>query len=166
MYSLKLAHLVKDKLPEAEVCEYYIDMRAFGKGYEEFYNRIAEEGIRIIRGRTAQIEKLNGHLKLRTEDILNGQILELEMDMVILSVGLEPAAGQLELSKLIGIETDPDGWFTENQSVMDPVSTRKPGIRIAGVCQGPKDIPDSVVQASAAAAGVLQSILSGKLTEH
>lgn len=163
MYSLKLAHLVKEKLPNAEVYEYFIDMRAFGKGYEEFYNRINEEGIHIIRGKVAQVTEKNGQMTLRSEDILRGKILEHNLDMVVLSVGLEPAEDQKQVAEILSIDLDSDGWFTEFHHVMDTVNSTRAGIRLAGVCQGPKDIPDSVAQASAAAAGVLQSIMSGQI---
>ena len=163
MYSLKLAHLVKEKLPDAEVFEYYIDMRAFGKGYEEFYDRIQEEGVNVIRGRTAKIEESNGQLLLRSEDILGDELIEQKADMVILSVGLEPREDSVEISNKLGISTDEVGWFVEANSNSDPVNTFTGGIAIAGVCQGPKDIPDTVAQASAAASRVLQSILKGKI---
>jgi heterodisulfide reductase subunit A len=165
MYSLKLAHLVREKLPSAEVFEYFIDMRAFGKGYEEFYCRIQDEGVHMIRGKTARVDQVEGHLHLRTEDILSGRMLEQDMDMIILSVGLEPADDQKELSGILGIDVDEYGWFKAARYEIDPVMTNRPGIWIAGVCQGPKDIPDSVVQASAAAAGVLQSIMRGSLSD-
>lgn len=163
MYSLKLAHLVREKIHEAVVYEYFIDMRAFGKGYEEFYNRILDEGVRLIRGKTATVEEKDGHLRLRTEDIINGRILEQDLDMVILSVGLEPPPGQAALGQALGIESDECGWFRSADPLIDTVSTTQPGIWIAGTCQGPKDIPDTVAQASAAAAGVIQSIMSGQL---
>ena len=163
MYSLKLAHLVKEKLPDAEVYEYYIDMRAFGKGYEEFYQRIKNEGINVIRGRTAKVEQQNGHLLLRSEDILNDRLIEQHVDMVVLAVGIEPGEDAGDLSNMLGIARDEDGWFSEADYVSDPVNTHKGGITIAGVCQGPKDIPDTVAQASAAAARVIQSIIKGKV---
>lgn len=162
MYSLKLAHLVKEKLPEASVYEYYIDMRAFGKGYEEFYQRIKNEGVKMIRGKTATIKEVNGVLKLRSEDILNNRILEQEADMVVLAVGLEPSEGVQKLSDMIGVELDKNFWFKESNSLLDTVSTTKQGVTIAGVCQGPKDIPDTVAQASSAAARVLENIESFK----
>jgi heterodisulfide reductase subunit A2 len=165
MYSLKLAHLVRDKIPSAEVFEYFIDMRAFGKGYEEFYWRIEDEGVHLIRGKTARVDLVNGHLHLRTENILSGRMLEQDMDMIILSVGMEPAEEQNELSAILGIDVDENGWFKAVRYETDPVMTNRPGIWIAGACQSPKDIPDSVTQASAAAAGVLQSILRGSLTD-
>lgn len=163
MYSLKLAHLVKEKLPNAKVFEYYIDMRAFGKGYEEFYNRIKNEGIKIIRGRTAKIEEDGNQLVLRSEDIMNDTLIEQKVDMVVLAVGLEPAEDTEKLSQIFSIQTTEEGWFLEANNVFDSVNTCKEGITIAGVCQGPKDIPDTVAQASAAASRVIQSIMKGKI---
>ncbi len=159
MYSLKLAHLVKEKLPNTEVYEYYIDMRAFGKGYEEFYNRIADEGIHIIRGKTATVDQSNGQLLLRTENIESLELIEQKVDMVILAVGLEPREDAKILADKLGIATDKDGWFREINFAGNPVETNTGGITIAGVCQGPKDIPDTVAQASAAASSVLQNIM-------
>jgi heterodisulfide reductase subunit A len=163
MYSLKLAHLVREKLPEAQVFEYYIDMRSFGKGYEEFYERIKEEGVHIVRGRTAQVEQVNGQLQLRTEDIEHQRILEQKVDMVVLAVGLEPREDAQTLGQMLDIRQSEDGWFSELDYNGDPVNTLTGGIYIAGVCQGPKDIPDTVAQASAAASRVLQSIHKGKI---
>jgi heterodisulfide reductase subunit A len=162
MYSLKFAHLILEKLPEAETFEYFIDMRAFGKGYEEFYERIREEGANIIRGKTAKVEQKDGKLFLRGEDILKGDLLENTVDMVILSVGLEPGEDTQKLSKMLGIPVTECGWFEEANYDMDPTGTFRSGITLAGTCQGPKDIPDSVAQGSAAAARVVQSILRGK----
>lgn len=163
MYSLKLAHLVKEKLPGCEVTEYYIDMRAFGKGYEEFYERIQRENVHFIRGRTAKIEELNGQLLLRSEDILNNCLIEQKVDMVILAVGLEPSEDMQKIGRMLGIPQSEDGWFKETNYNSDPVNTITGGVFIAGVCQGPKDIPDTVAQASAAASRVLQVILKGKI---
>ncbi len=158
MYSLKLAHLVKEKLPEANVYEYFIDMRAFGKGYEEFYQRIINEGVHIIRGKTATIDQKDEKLILRSEDILNDRIIEQQVDMVVLAVGLEPNNDAQQLAQMLGIKQGCEGWFAEMNYLTDPIATQNPNILIAGVCQGPKDIPDTVVQASSAAARVLQSI--------
>jgi heterodisulfide reductase subunit A len=163
MYSLKLAHLIKEKIPNAEVYEYYIDMRAFGKGYEEFSERIKEEGVHMIRGRTAKVEESDGQLMVRSEEIYEERILEQKVDMVVLSVGLEARADAGEVAKMLGIEQGEDGWFVENNYLSEPTSTFTGGITIAGVCQGPKDIPDTVAQASAAASRVLQTIIKGKV---
>jgi len=166
MYSLKLAHLVKEKLPEAEVFEYFIDMRSFGKGYEEFYERIKSEGVHLLRGKPADIKQSGNHLILRSEDIGAGQLREQKVDMVILSIGLEPADGSLEIAQKCGIEVDNDGWFNEANYVTSPVNTHAEGIFIAGVCQGPKDIPDTVAQASAAASEVLQHTVKGRIRKN
>jgi heterodisulfide reductase subunit A2 len=163
MYSLKFSHLILEKLPEAEVFEYFIDMRAFGKGYEEFYERIKEEGVSIIRGKTAKVEEKEGKLLLRGEDILRGELLENKVDMVVLSVGLEPGEDTQKLSDLLRIPTSEGGWFEEINYDLDPTGTSRGGINLAGTCQGPKDIPDSVAQGSAAAARVIQSILRGRI---
>ncbi len=166
MYSLKLAHLVKEKLPDATVSEYYIDMRAFGKGYEEFYNRIKREGVHIVRGRPAKIEAVDGQLLVRSEDILNDTLIEDKVDMVVLAVGLEPGGDTDKLSKMLGVPTTEDGWFMEANNIFDPVNTRAGGITLAGVCQGPKDIPSTVAQASAAASRVLQNIVKQKVHKN
>ena len=165
MYSLKIAHLVKEKLPHAEVYEHYIDMRAFGKGYEEFYERIKREGIHMIRGRTATVESTNGELFIRSEDVENGRILEQKVEMVILAVGLEPADDAVDLAAMLGLDTDHYGWMHEIHQISNPVNTKDGGIAIAGLCQGPKDIPDTVAQASAAASRVLQSLITGNTSK-
>ncbi len=163
MYSLKLAHLIKEKIPKAAVYEYYIDMRAFGKGYEEFSERIKEEGVHMIRGRTAKVEEKDGQLMVRSEEIYEERILEQKVDMVVLSVGLEARADAANVAGMLGIQQGGDGWFVESNYLSEPTSTFSGGIAIAGACQGPKDIPDTVVQASAAASRVLQTILRGKV---
>ena len=159
MYSLKLAHLIEEKIPEADITEYYIDMRAFGKGYEEFYKRIENEGIKIIRGKTAKIEGKGEKLLLRTEDIENGRLMEKEVDMVVLAVGLEAAEGSAQLAGMLNVPVAEDGWLSEADPTGSPSGTLSGGIHLAGTCQGPKDIPDSVAQGSAAAAQVIQNIM-------
>lgn len=161
MYSLKFAHLVREKLPGAECFEFYIDMRAFGKGYEAFFERIREEGVHVVRGRSAQVTEQHGQMLIKGEDIVCDRVLEYPVDMVLLAVGLEPALGAQPLGELLGITRDPDGWFHEADYNADPTGTDRPGIYVAGACQGPKDIPDTVAQASAVAARVLKTIASG-----
>jgi heterodisulfide reductase subunit A len=162
MYSLKFAHLVHEKLPDAECHEYYIDMRAAGKGYEEFFERVRSEGISVTRGRPSKVLARDGQLFVRGEDLLGGRVFDQPVDMVILSVGLEPAAGATELADLLGVRRGEGGWLTELDYNAEPNSTERGGIFVAGVCQGPKDIPDTVAQASAVAAKVLRSIVSGR----
>jgi heterodisulfide reductase subunit A2 len=161
MYSLKFAHLVKEKLPEADCYEFYIDMRAFGKGYEEFADRIKSEGTFCVRGRTAKVFEADGRMLLRGEDMVSEKLVEFPVDMVLLAVGLVPAHGTEDLARMLSLPTD-EGWFSELDYNADPTDTERGGISVAGACQGPKDIPDTVAQASAVAAGVLKSIATGR----
>jgi len=162
MYSLKFAHLVREKLPDAECYEFYIDMRAFGKGYEEFADRIVAEGVHVIRGRTARIVDVEGQMTITGEDILSDRMVEYPVDMVLLAVGLTAPAGSDRLAAQLRIPRDQDGWFSELDYNADPTETERGGVFVAGMCQSPKDIPDTVAQASAVAAGVLKSIASGR----
>ncbi|HYQ82012.1 MAG TPA: CoB--CoM heterodisulfide reductase iron-sulfur subunit A family protein [Anaeromyxobacteraceae bacterium] len=165
MYSLKFAHLVREKLPEAKCVEYYIDMRAFGKGYEEFFERIQEEGVHVVRGKSAKVVERGGQLFIRGEDIVAEQVVETPVDMVLLAVGLQPPADTGRLAEILGIDRSEDGWFNELDYNAEPNSTERGGVFVAGVCQGPKDIPDTVAQASAVAARVLRTIVSGSHQE-
>jgi heterodisulfide reductase subunit A len=168
MHSMKFAHLIKEHT-EAEVYEFYIDIRSFGKGYEEFYNRILNEGTVFIRGRPAEITSLaetpeeEGKLIVQFEDTLVGQQRRIPVDMVILSCALEPQTDAEALARLFNISRSADGFFLERHPKLEPVSTMTDGIFLAGCCQGPKDIPDTVAQASAAAAEVLAMISRGRV---
>ncbi|MBN1991606.1 MAG: CoB--CoM heterodisulfide reductase iron-sulfur subunit A family protein [Anaerolineae bacterium] len=167
MYSLKFAHLVHERLPGAEVYNFYIDMRTPGKGYEEFYHRLLDEGAHFIRGRVAEVTDAarlpgeEGKLIVQAEDTLIGKQRRVPVDMVILSAGLEAQHDSKEITKLFGMGCDFDGFFIERHPKLDPVATMTEGIFIAGACQGPKDIPDSVVQGAAAAARVASLINRG-----
>lgn len=123
------------------------------------------EGVFVNRGRTTEVVERNGQMVVRGEDIVNDRLVEKAVDMVVLAVGLEPAHGAAELGKMLGIGRDDDGWFAELNYNMEPNATERGGIFIAGVAQGPKDIPDTVAQASAVAARVLRSIVSGSIQE-
>jgi len=168
MYALKYAHLIKEKT-NAEIYQMYIDMRCFGKGYEEFYNRISNEGVNFIRGKVAKVtdeaivEEEKGKLIVLVEDTLLGTMLRVPVDMVILCIALEPRKDTNEVARLFHLGRSADGFFLERHPKLDPVATMSEGILIAGCCQGPKDIPDSVAQASAAAARALAMIARGKI---
>ena len=169
MYSLKYSHLIREKIPDAEIYQLYIDLRCFGKGYEEFYNRLQEEGVNFIRGRAAEITDLaetseeKGKLVVLCEDTLIGRQRRIPVDMVILSCGLEPKADASEVARTLKISQSADGFFLERHPKLDPVATTTDGVFIVGCCQGPKDIPDTVAQASAAAARVLAMISKGRV---
>jgi heterodisulfide reductase subunit A len=166
MYSMKFAHLVREKTG-AEVWEFYIDIRSPGKLYEEFYNRVQEEGVHLVRGKVAEVTDIPerpedaGRLTVVAENTLTRRTLRLPVDMVVLSVALEPAAGAEDLGKLLGLQRDRDGWFNELHVKLAPVKTATSGIFLAGCCQGPKDIPDTVAQASAAAGEAVALLAKG-----
>ncbi|NQS98226.1 MAG: 4Fe-4S dicluster domain-containing protein [candidate division Zixibacteria bacterium] len=168
MYALKFAHLVKEKT-EAEVYQLYIDMRAFGKGYEEFYQRLLSEGVHVIRGKGAEIipappdESSEGNLLVHCEDTLISKFREIPVDMVILCTALEARKDAPELARKLNISTGADGWYIEAHPKLAPVSTTTDGIYLAGACQGPKDIPDSVAQGAAAAGHVIKILNQGEL---
>ncbi len=168
MYALKFAHLVKER-SEAEIYNFYIDMRAFGKGYEEFYSRVLHEGANVIRGKVAEVVQAGwskqdeGALLLRCEDTLIGQYREIPVDMVILCNAIEPRRDAEMVGRLFGLSRSPDGFFLERHPKLDPVATMTDGVFVAGCAQGPKDIPDVVAQASAAAARMLSTISKGEV---
>jgi heterodisulfide reductase subunit A len=168
MHSMKFAHLIKEHT-SATVYEFYIDIRSFGKGYEEFYNRILNEGTVFIRGRPAEITNVaetseeEGKLIVQFEDTLAGRQRRLPVDMVILSCALEPQPDVEAVARLFNISRSADGFFLEKHPKLEPVSTMTDGIFLAGCCQGPKDIPDTVAQASAAAAEALAMISRGRV---
>lgn len=162
MASLKLAHLAREKTG-AQVYNFYIDVRAFGKGYEEFYNRILDEGVQFIRGKGAEVAQKEGQLIVEAEDTLLGRYRELPVDMVILSTALEPQADATRVAQVFGIQRSADGFFLESHPKLEPLKTATDGIFIAGCCQGPKDIPDTVAQGAGAAAEALALITAGQV---
>ena len=154
MYSAKHAHQILDKIPDSNVYIFYMDVRTPGKGYEEFYERTRADGAQYIRGRVSKIFKEGEKLIVKGEDTLIGKPVTVEADMVILASAMEPAPNVEELVNKLGISTDNDRWIQEAHPKLRPVETQTNGIFLAGTCQGPKDIPDTVAQASAAAVKV------------
>lgn len=163
MYGLKLAHLAKEKTG-GEVYDFYIDLRCFGKGYEEFYNRVLEEGVHFIRGKGAEVVTgRDGRLAVRVEDTLLGRWREVPVDMVVLSAAAEPRHDAEHVAQVFGIQRSRDGFFLEAHPKLEPLKTATDGIFIAGCCQGPKDIPDTVAQGAGAAAEALSLLSAGKV---
>lgn len=166
MAALKFGHLVMEKT-DAEVHSCYIDMRTNQKGYEEFYNRLLEEGMHFVRGKVAEvtdaarIPEEEGKLIVQVEDTLLGRQRRIPVDMVILMAGLEPKADAREVGLQFGIACSMEGWFTERHPKLDPVATMTDGIFIAGASQGPKDIPATVAQGAAASARVQGMVTKG-----
>lgn len=163
MQSLKFAHIVHERTG-ATVYNFYIDMRTAFKDYDEFYQRVIEEGTLFVRGKVAEVTDVpripaeQGKLIIQVEDTLVGRQRRIPVDMVILSSGLEPRADSKETAKRFGISCSVNGWFIEKHPKLDPIATMTEGIYIAGCAQGPKDIPASVSQGAAAAARVLGRI--------
>ncbi len=163
MYTAKQAHLVIDKLPEANVRVYYMDVRAFGKGFEEFYDRVRREGVRYIRGNPSEIFKRGNKLVIKVEDTLTATPMEDEVDMVVLAVGLQPRSDYRKIMELLRLSQSPDQFFLEAHPKLRPVDTATDGVFLAGCCQGPKDIPDTVAQAKGAASSAMIPLAKGKV---
>jgi heterodisulfide reductase subunit A len=169
MQGLKFAHLVHDHTG-ANVYNFYIDMRTAYKAYDEFYQRVLEEGTLFVRGKVAEVTDAarmpgeEGKLIIQVEDTLAGKQRRIPVDMVILSSGLQPRYDAKAVGKMFGISCSTDGWFTERHPKLDPVATMTEGVYIAGCAQGPKDIPSSVAQGAAASARVLDKILQKEVT--
>ncbi|MDD5094120.1 MAG: CoB--CoM heterodisulfide reductase iron-sulfur subunit A family protein [Dehalococcoidia bacterium] len=151
MYTAKQAHYIKSRFPDAKVTVCYIDIRAFGKGYEEFYEDVQKEGVIYRKGSVSEIYKKGDKVAVRAEDTLMGEMFEEEADMVVLAVGMVPKADVRNLTNMLRIAQSSDGFFLEAHPKLGPVETNTDGIYLAGCCQGPKDITDAVTQAHAAA---------------
>lgn len=170
MYGLKYAHLIKDRVGEdTAVFNFYIDMRCFGKGYEEFMNRVQSEGVKLVRGKAALVTdkaedpEEEGKLIVIAEDTLSSKVMRVPVDMVILSPAMQARADAQEVSRIFGLSVGRDGFFLEEHPKLEPVSTATAGVFIAGVCQGPKDIPDTVAQAKGAASEAISLSSFGKV---
>lgn len=151
MYTIKQAHLIHEKIPDAKITICYMDIRAFGKGYEEFYDRVQREKVIFRRGNPSEIYKQGETLMVRGEDTLLGESYEEEADLVVLATGLVPRDDTQQVGKMLGLPHSPEGFFKEFET-KETVATSREGIFLAGCCQSPKDIPDTVAQASGAAA--------------
>ncbi len=171
MYSLKLAHLVKEHTG-AEIYNFYIDMRTPGKSYDEFYDKLLDEGVHFIRGRVGEVTdwaftpEEEGKLVLRVEDTLAGYVRRIPVDMVVLATGLEPQSDAQNVRRMFNMSCGSEGFFLERHPKLAPVNTFTDGIFIAGCCQGPRDIPDTVAQAGAAAAEALVLIDKGHVEQE
>lgn len=154
MYTAKHAYQVKDKIPDSEAYVFYMDVRTAGKNYEEFYQRSLNAGAKYIRGRVSKVYQRGEGLILKAEDSLIGRPIEVEADLVVLATAMLPAEGAQDLAKTIGFSVDKDGFYQEAHPKLQPVETFAAGVYLAGACQGPKDIPDTVAQASGAAVKV------------
>ena len=163
MYAMKQAHLVRDKTG-ADVYEFYMDIRAFGKAYEEFYERVQEEGVHFVRGKGAEVMvREDGRLVVKGEDADLGRAVAVTVDMVVLGTGMTAQPDAPEISHLFGIGCGDEGFFTEAHPKLRPVETNSDGVFLAGTCQAPRDVPDTVAHANAAAAEALALMSRGEV---
>jgi heterodisulfide reductase subunit A len=166
MVVAKQALLLKELIPEARISVFYMDIRAFGKGHEECYEKAQRSGVLYIRGNPSEVYKEDDKMVIRYEDTLLGTPQEAKADLVVLAVGMEPAEGTAELIKVLRVTGDKDGFFLEAHPKLGPLNTHSDGIFIAGCCQGPKDITDTVAQAHGAAARATLSFHQGRVVKE
>ncbi|MBL7086697.1 MAG: hydrogenase iron-sulfur subunit [Candidatus Cloacimonetes bacterium] len=164
MYATKLSQLLKRSDPKRDIYVFYTDLRAYGKGFEEYYKRAQGDGVKFIRGRVAEVieNSKTKKLTLKVEDTLTRNIIESEFDLVVLSVGLRPNGGTDKIANMLRIAKSPDGFLQEAHPKFKPVDTLTDGVFLAGTVQGPKDIPDTVAQASAASSRAIRLMNQGE----
>ncbi len=151
MYSIKQAQLLMGALPMADVTIYYLHIRAFGKGFNEFYQQARGMGVEFVKGKIAKItEKDNGNLMVRYEDVYKGKVKEAEHDLVVLSTGIMANSGIAEMFTGMPLSTDPYNYVLQVDELANPTRTSIPGVFVAGAASGPMDIPDSILSAGAA----------------
>jgi heterodisulfide reductase subunit A len=163
MFTAKQAHLVREKIPEANITIFYMDVRAFGKGFEEFYDRVKNENVDYRRGSVSEIYKKGEKLVVRAEDTLEGEPCEVEADLVVLAAGLTARKDTDSIAKILKLSKSSDRFLMEAHPKLRPVDTATDGVFLAGTCQGPKDIPDTVAQAKGAAASAIIPMSKGKV---
>ncbi len=152
MQAIKNAQLIKEKSPETEVAICYMDVRAHGKGYEEYYERARTLGVRFVRGMPGEVQRsATGPMRIPVEDTFTGEMLLLEPELVVLSIGLQPSAGTAALAATAGVDLEESGFYRSADDLFDAVASGRGGVYFAGAGLGPRDIPDSVAQGGAAA---------------
>ena len=166
MNTIKDSLLIKEHWPDVKIYVFYVDIRAFGKGFEDLYKRAKEEGAIFIRGLPAEVieDRKTRNLWLIGENTLQKELYRVNVGMVVLSIGIEPRPGSDVIQRLFTLSRTPDGFFMEAHPKLRPVDTPTGGIFLAGCAESPKDIKDSVTQASAAAARAGILMAQGKVT--
>lgn len=163
MHTAKQAHLTKDLLPNAKITICYIDVRAFGKGYEQFYEGVQKKGIFYRKGIPSEIYERSGKLIVKAEDELLGAPYEEEADLVVLATGLTQRKDADRLRTILKLSQSPDRFYLEAHPKLKPLDTAMDGIFLAGVCQGPKDICDTLSQAHGAASRATIPLFAGRV---
>jgi heterodisulfide reductase subunit A len=164
MYTARHAMMFRHKVPDGQAYVFYMDIRAGGKGYEEFVKRAQEEkGLLYLRGRVAKVYEEDGKLTVKGVDTLSGKTVQIKADLVVLAVGMVPTAGSHELASKLKASLDANGFFSEAHPKLRPLESPTAGIFLAGAGQSPKDIPETVAQASGAASKALDLLSSPTL---
>jgi heterodisulfide reductase subunit A len=163
MYTAKLAHLVKDRLSDSRVTICYMDIRAFGKGYEQFYEQVQKKGVFYRKGIPSEIYQRSGKLIVKAEDELLGESYEEEADLVVLATGLTQRKDSDRLRSLLKLSQGPDRFYLEAHPKLRPLDTATDGIFLAGTCQGPKDISDTLAQAHGTASRATTPLFAGRV---
>ncbi len=168
MYTAKHAHLVRDRVPDANITVFYMDVRAFGKGYEEFYDRVKHERVTYRRGEPAEVYRQGDKLVVLAEDTMLGQPVEVEAELVVLATAVVPRTDVEDVAGLLGLGRSPDGFLQgggarpEVNGSLHPVDTNVDNVFVAGCCESPRDIPDTVAQAKAAASSALRVLVRAR----
>ena len=164
MYTAKHAMLTREKYPDTDVYVFYIDVRTPGKNFDEFYRRAVEDyGVHYIKGMVGKVVPENGKLKVQASDLLGGQQLHIDADMVVLAAAIEPDKSARPLATMLTASMDTNDFFTEAHPKLRPVESPTAGVFLSGMCQGPKDIPETVAQAGAAASKVIGLLVKDHL---
>ena len=165
MYTAKHAMLIRDKYPDTDVYVFYIDVRTPGKNFDEFYRRAVEEyGVHYIKGMVGKVSPEGSKLKVRASDLIDGKQLHIDADLVVLAAAIEPDKSARPLATMLTASMDTNDFFTEAHPKLRPVESPTAGVFLSGACQGPKDIPETVSQAGAAASKVIGLLCKDKLT--
>lgn len=165
MYTAKHAMLTRDKYPDTDVYVFYIDVRTPGKNFDEFYRRAVEEyGVHYIKGMVGKISPEGNKLKVRASDLIDNKQLNIDADLVVLAAAIEPDKSARPLATMLTASMDTNDFFTEAHPKLRPVESPTAGVFLSGACQGPKDIPETVAQAGAAASKVIGLLCKDKLT--
>ena len=165
MYTAKHAMLCREKYPDTDVYVFYIDVRTPGKNFDEFYRRAVEEyRVHYIKGMVGKVVPENGKLKVQASDLLDNRQLHIDADMVVLAAAIEPDKSARSVATMLTASMDTNDFFTEAHPKLRPVESPTAGVFLSGTCQGPKDIPETVAQASAAAAKVIGLLCKDSLT--
>ncbi len=163
MVTARQAKVVREAFPQAQITVFYMDVRAFGKGFEEFYDSVREDGVIYRRGNPSEIVRQGERVLVRAEDTLIGEQVDVEADLVVLAVGMQARKDTGEIAGLLKLSRSSDGFFLEAHPKLRPVDTAVAGVYLAGCCQGPKDVSESIAQARAAAAAALIPLMRGEV---